>query len=297
MSPCDLALLLRPVGLGQHRRRADEAEVPADAEQDQRHPEIARASMPESADHARRPPSSAMPTAMIGSLPKRAISAAGEEARREHREHVPLDAERGVVLAEAAGDHGERRRGHHQAHHARSEPMAQSTATMKRGWRTISRKRPAAVARRRPRRRHPGLPPSRDEDDEADEAPAPAIAKKAPAKGIGSSRSRVKITVCGPITADAMPPASTQEIARRPERRAAAVGRGETVLLGEGAGDAEQRASPTMKTAKRAAKTASAGDEAAGDRRSATPVMKPRRRPIRRISMRGRESRRARRRG
>ena len=40
------------------------------------------------------------------------------------------------------------------------------------------------------------------------------MAKKAPAKGIGASRSRVRITVCGPMIAAATPPIITQEMAR-----------------------------------------------------------------------------------
>ncbi len=40
------------------------------------------------------------------------------------------------------------------------------------------------------------------------------MAKKLPAKGIGLSRLRVKITVCGPMTAAATPPVRTQEMAR-----------------------------------------------------------------------------------
>ena len=42
---------------------------------------------------------------------------AGEEARHEHAEHMPLDAERRVGDRMAAIDHGERRRGHHHVHH------------------------------------------------------------------------------------------------------------------------------------------------------------------------------------
>ena len=42
---------------------------------------------------------------------------AGDEARRVHAEHVPLQAERGVGDRMIAHDHGERRRGHHHVHH------------------------------------------------------------------------------------------------------------------------------------------------------------------------------------
>ena len=65
------------------------------------------------------------------------------------------------------------------------------------------------------------------------------MAKKLPAKGIGLSRLRVRITVCGPMTAAAMPPVSTQEMALGAERRAAGIGGGEAVLLGEGGGEAD----------------------------------------------------------
>ena len=41
---------------------------------------------------------------------------------------------------------------------------------------------------------------------------SPAVAKNAPAKGIGAKRSRVRIAVCGPMIAAAMPPDSTHEI-------------------------------------------------------------------------------------
>ena len=41
---------------------------------------------------------------------------AGEEARPEHRQHMPLDAERGIADRMAAADHGERGRRHDEAH-------------------------------------------------------------------------------------------------------------------------------------------------------------------------------------
>ena len=42
---------------------------------------------------------------------------AGEEARRIHADHMPLDAERGLADRMIAHHHGKRRRGHQQIHH------------------------------------------------------------------------------------------------------------------------------------------------------------------------------------
>ncbi len=49
-------------------------------------------------------------------LPKPRDQAAGEEARPEHGDHVPLDAGLRIGVRMMMLDHGERRRRHHEAH-------------------------------------------------------------------------------------------------------------------------------------------------------------------------------------
>ena len=73
--------------------------------------------MPDNADIAAASAISASPSAVMRSTPKRDDQRAGDEARRIHRQHVPLDAERRVGHRMAAADHGERRRSHHHVHH------------------------------------------------------------------------------------------------------------------------------------------------------------------------------------
>ena len=89
--------------------------------------------------------------------------------------------------------------------------MAQSTATMKRGCRAISAsgrppERSAACGGNR-------ADPLRKVRTRKPSTASPAVAKKAPANGIGARRSWVRIAVCGPMIAAAMPPDSTHEIA------------------------------------------------------------------------------------
>ena len=87
-------LLFRPVRGREQRGAADEEEVPADAEREQRDQEVL-SSTPDSAT-AMQTPFSTTPAAMTRRAPKRLDQVAGEEARHEHAEHVPLEHERGV---------------------------------------------------------------------------------------------------------------------------------------------------------------------------------------------------------
>ena len=98
-----------------HRGRADEGEIPADAEQgkgDPKMPERNSGDPDQSGDDDEgepRPGDSLEPEA--------GNKRAGGEARRIHAEHVPLQAERRIGDRMIAHNHGQRRRGHHQIHH------------------------------------------------------------------------------------------------------------------------------------------------------------------------------------
>ena len=99
--------------------------------------------MPESpttADSARR----TSPTAVTRVDAEAQDERAGEEARRIHRQHMPLDAERRVRDRMPAIDHRERRRGHHQVHQRVARNAARDRDD-EFGWRAISRRRPAAL--------------------------------------------------------------------------------------------------------------------------------------------------------
>ena len=72
--------------------------------------------------------------------------AAGDEARRVHAEHMPLDAERGVRDRMAAADHGDRRRGHHQVHDDVADDAAGDRGDEQRLPRDL-RQRPAGILR------------------------------------------------------------------------------------------------------------------------------------------------------
>ena len=94
-----LLLLLRPIRPGDQRGAADEAEIPADPEQDQAPARNGRPTVPESATSA-QPMRSSSPVATIALGPEARDQRAGHEARPEHGEHMPLDAEHGGVLAD-----------------------------------------------------------------------------------------------------------------------------------------------------------------------------------------------------
>ena len=96
-----------------------------------------QSSMPDSATTA-QPMSKHQPAATMLLRAEAVDQPAGEEARREHRHHVPGNAERGLVGGEAAADHGERRAGHHEAHQRIGADAADQSPMAKRGWRTIS---------------------------------------------------------------------------------------------------------------------------------------------------------------
>ena len=96
------------------------------------------------------------------------------------------------------------------------------------------------------------------------------IAAKEPANITGASSSRVKMTICGPMMAVKMPPASTKEMARALNSRRRVVGGGEAELLNEGAADADdqqaERKQPEARRIKRGRGdgAASRGDQPAG---------------------------------
>ena len=125
----DLRALLRPVAVGHERGRADEAEVPAEPEKDEREPEMGDRS-------GRRGRSTAAaairtsPAAVTRSLPKRAISRPvkklGPNMARmchwipsaalptawpqlDHRERRGRHQEAHEAVGDEAGDHGDRR--------------------------------------------------------------------------------------------------------------------------------------------------------------------------------------------
>ncbi len=86
------------------------------------------------------------------------------------------------------------------------------------------------------------------------------------------------------------PPASTHEMARGLERGLRRIGRGEAVLLAEGAGRAEQHHAEAVKTQKEPSSDRAAGHRSPRRaRQCAVPSRKPLRRPTRRIGQRGRD--------
>ena len=110
-----LVAFLGPVALRHHGGGADEGEVPAEAEQHQRGPEMRHREAGYAGGRGEHDQAQADAGDALDAEAR--DQPAGEEARRIHRQHVPLDAERGVVDRMAAADHGERRRGHQHVHH------------------------------------------------------------------------------------------------------------------------------------------------------------------------------------
>src|ERR1043166_1949910 len=109
-----LGALFRAIAVDHHRGGADEAKIPADAEQHERRPEMADRLAGVSDERACREQGQAG-----GDDPRRPEACderAGNEARGEHGEHVPLDAERRIADGMAAIDHRERCGRHHQVH-------------------------------------------------------------------------------------------------------------------------------------------------------------------------------------
>ena len=115
LSRLHLLLLLRPIGPGQHRRPADEAEIPADAEKDQRTPEMHDAHAGERDERAADEEEEAGGDDALGS--EAGDQRAGEEARARtwpgRATGCRAAAASCVVVMH---DHGERRGGHHEAH-------------------------------------------------------------------------------------------------------------------------------------------------------------------------------------
>ena len=124
---------------------------------------------------------------------------AGEEARPEHRQHMPLDAERRLVRRKAAADDMAigapvimkviSAEGGDGADHAGDEARLRKISDSGRGGRS-----PAIVAAACPpcsgsRRKHRIAMPA---------AARKMTATKAPANITGASNSRVKMTTCGP---------------------------------------------------------------------------------------------------
>ena len=98
------------------RGGADEGEVPSDAKEQQARPRNGRSVTPVMPISALTR-ISARPSGRDTQQAEAQDQVAGEEARRIHAEHVPLDAERRLGHRMAAADHGERRRRHDQVHH------------------------------------------------------------------------------------------------------------------------------------------------------------------------------------
>ena len=99
---------------GQHRRRADEAEIPADPEKDESAEEVRQL-------HARKRHGTGTGEAEEARghdplHPETADQVAREERGRIHREDVGGDDIGGTGRREAAADDGERRCRHHQVH-------------------------------------------------------------------------------------------------------------------------------------------------------------------------------------
>ncbi len=108
----------------QHQRRgADEGEIPADTEHEQRCPEVRRgdARQPDHRGHRLQ----RQPKRDNARCAEPRDQRSGEKTRAIHRHDVPLDAEIGIADRQSAHLHGKRRRGHHQVHHRIGDHAAQ----------------------------------------------------------------------------------------------------------------------------------------------------------------------------
>ena len=74
------------------------------------------------------------------------------EARRIHRQYVPLNAERGIGDRMTASDHGQRRRSHHHIHHGVARHAAGDGDDETRIAHDLAERATAVVARGRQRR-------------------------------------------------------------------------------------------------------------------------------------------------
>ena len=101
-----LAPLGRSVAVGDHRRRSDEAEVPADPHDSERPPEIDQLK-PRQRDHG-RDSDEQHPCRRHTLLAEARHETSSNETRREHRQKMPLDSQRGAVDRMAGVDHRDR---------------------------------------------------------------------------------------------------------------------------------------------------------------------------------------------
>ena len=110
----DFGLLARIIRAGKKRCRANEQEVPADAEKHERRPEIefGHPQQINAATQQQQP----HPDQQDSGDPESGDQMSGEKARHIHAERVPLDNESGVGESEAAAEHGDRRRCHDRRH-------------------------------------------------------------------------------------------------------------------------------------------------------------------------------------
>ena len=97
-------------------------------------------------------------------------------------------------------------------------------------------------------------------------AASTAMAKKAPANGMGLSRSRVRITVCGPMIAAATPPSITQEMARARKAASPLSAAAKRNCWANAAAQADEQ-EPGHQTAEQSIDHGQPGDHAAGDSR------------------------------
>ncbi|MEF2074763.1 M24 family metallopeptidase [Consotaella sp. CSK11QG-6] len=138
-------------GVRDHHRRTGVCEVPANSQQHERHPECSqmlarkrdRRPQRDDGDAGDHDPK----------VPEPFDQAPGDQAGSEHADDVPLDAEGGVVLAETAGDDGQRRSRHREAHRAIGDGGADHRDEIGAGHRKA---RPQPTARPRRERRFGG---------------------------------------------------------------------------------------------------------------------------------------------
>ena len=139
----DLGALLRPVAIGHQRGRADETEVPAEAEQRQRRPEMPDRDAGQ-ADDGRDCDQDQPRRRSRVSLPKRPISRPVKKLGVEHGKDMPLDAQRRSADRQPAADHREGRGGHHEAHQAIGDEACNDGDDETR----LARRSPATACRR-----------------------------------------------------------------------------------------------------------------------------------------------------
>ena len=99
---------------GQHGGRADKAEVPADAQQDQRDIKVLKLHALQGHDASQTQNGDADAHDLFDAKARNQV--AGEKGRREHRQHVTCHDIPGLRLIVSTPHNGQRRGGHHKVH-------------------------------------------------------------------------------------------------------------------------------------------------------------------------------------